>query len=119
MFLWSILQKTDKELVRKVYNLQKTFPVKDDWILQIGEDLKECQIEFDEEIICSMSKYSFKKLVKEKIYMLAFSYLLDEKSKIKKLVNLSTWKMQDYLLTEKLSLSEKGCHFHLEFECWR
>ena len=113
MFLWSILQKSDKELVRKVYNLQKKFPVKDDWILQIGEDLKECQIEFDEEEICSMSKYTFKKLVKEKIYMLAYSYLLDEKSKSKKLVNLSTWKMQDYLLTEKLSLSGKRLLFSL------
>ena len=45
--------------------------------------------------------------------MLAYSYLLDEKSKSKKLVNLSTWKMQDYLLTEKLSLSEKRLLFSL------
>ena len=42
MFYWSILSKTDAEHVRKVYNAQKISPVKNDWYLQVKEDLEKC-----------------------------------------------------------------------------
>ena len=107
MFLWSILQKSDNELVRRVYNMQKKFPVKDDWVLEVSKNLEECGIDFDEDTIGAMSKNAFKRLVNEKIYLLAYTYLSEEKLKKTKLANLTTWQMQDYLVSDKLSLSEK------------
>ena len=39
--------------------------------------------------------------------MLAYTFLSEEKMKKTKLANLSTWRMQDYLVSDNLSLSEK------------
>ena len=36
MFLWSILNKNEDELVRQVLNAQQIKPVKGDWGLQVG-----------------------------------------------------------------------------------
>ena len=107
MFLWSILHKSADELVRRVYNLQKKFPVKDDWVLEVSKNLEEWGIDFDEDRIGAMSKNAFKKLVNEKVYKLAYTFLSEEKIKRTKLANLSTWRMQDYLVSDHLSLSEK------------
>ena len=40
MYLWTILQKNEEELVSKVYQTQKLFPVKDDFIHQDKKDMK-------------------------------------------------------------------------------
>ena len=40
MYLWTILQKNEEELVSKVYQTQKLFPVKDDFIHQVKKDMK-------------------------------------------------------------------------------
>ena len=67
MYLWNILQNSDDELVKKVYNAQKVLPVKDDWIFSVKEDLEILGIPFDEENIRTTKKESFKKLVNTKI----------------------------------------------------
>ena len=70
LYLWDILQKNDSELVHKVFQSQKIFAVKNDWVLQIRSDLEECKINLSEHEISKMSKYSFKKLIKENIRIL-------------------------------------------------
>ena len=45
MYVWTILQKSEKEHVTKVYQAQKLFPVKDDFIYQIKEDTKDLGLE--------------------------------------------------------------------------
>ena len=67
MFYWNILQKGKDELVRKVFNSQKAFPVKNDFVCQIESDLEVCGIESDEEEISKMKKQRFKNLVDEKV----------------------------------------------------
>ena len=79
-YLWNILQKTDNELVTKVYNAQKLLPVKDDWIFTIKEDLEFLDIPFDEENIRRTKKETFKKLVNSKIREASHSSLLQEKN---------------------------------------
>ena len=39
MYLWTILHKSDSKLDRKVFDTQKQFPVKNDWVLQVKSDL--------------------------------------------------------------------------------
>ena len=75
MFLWNILQKPEDELVRKVFNAQKSFPVKDDFIYQIECDCDDLGIEFDEKDIQNTKKETFKKMVKEKMKESSHSYL--------------------------------------------
>ena len=67
MFYWSILSKTEVELVRKVYNAQKISPIKNDWYLQVKEDLENCCIFLSETEISNMKRHKFKSLVKEKV----------------------------------------------------
>ena len=75
LYLWDILQKNESELVRKVYNSQKLFTAKNDWILQVKSDLDECRIFLTDNEIAMMKRISFKKLVKDKINLLSAQYL--------------------------------------------
>ena len=51
MYLWTILQKSDDELVAKVYKAQKLFPVKDDFIYKIKEDMEYIGFNLEDEDI--------------------------------------------------------------------
>ena len=50
----------ETELVKKVYTAQKITPCKDDWIHQLRDDLKECNILQSESEIKSMKIYTFR-----------------------------------------------------------
>jgi hypothetical protein len=93
MYLWSILHQPEDELVSKVYNAQKMFPVKDDWYFIIKNDFDVLGMEFDEENIRKIKKEKFKKMVDE---------------------NLSNeFSMKQYLTTDRLTLVEKQLLFSL------
>ena len=112
MFLWSILQQAESELVRKVYEAQKMFPVKDDWIFQVKNDMEELDIEFDEKAIKNMKKWKFKKIVYEKMNEVSHSHLLSLKKG--KLANLSShYGMKEYLKTDRMNLVQKQLLFSL------
>ena len=76
LYLWDILRRNDSELVRKVFESQKSFSVKNDWVLQVHLDLEECEINLTELEISKMKRLAFKKLVNEKIQNLAAKYLI-------------------------------------------
>ena len=76
MFYWSILQKSDDELARQVFDAQKLAPLKNDWICQIEDDLKCCDIYFTENEISQMKRTKFKSIVNEGIREAASKYLL-------------------------------------------
>ena len=62
-------------------------------------DLLDCKIDLTFEQISQMSKYQFKKLVKNKTELACFRHLLEEKSKLSKGSDISYTKfeMQPYL----------------------
>ena len=114
LYFWDILHKNESELVKKVFKAQKTFAVKNDWIIQVQNDLKECKINLSEEEILKMSKYSFKKLMKEKIRVIAANYLITQKEKHSKSEILEYSKeMQVYLRNESLRIRDKMLLFRL------
>ena len=76
LYLWDILNRNESELVRKVFESQKSFSVKNDWALQVHLDLEECEINLTELEISKMKRLAFKKLVNEKIQNLAAKYLI-------------------------------------------
>ena len=108
MYLWTILQKSDDELVAKVYMAQKLFPVKDDFIYKIKEDMEDIGLNLEDEDIKNMKKTKFKNLVNCKIREPAHSYLIQKKENLSKLKNLSyDYQLKEYLTTNRLSTSEK------------
>ena len=75
MYYWTLLNKGDSELAKKVLETQQLLTSKNDWVLQLQNDLKECRIELSEAEIKSMKKDAFKKLIKEKLEQNAFDFL--------------------------------------------
>ena len=89
MYYWTILQKSESELVRQVLETQQLAPVRNDWCLQIDEDLKLCDIQLTKEEISNMKKNKFKKLVSQQVTSIARDYLLTLKRKHSKSAGLS------------------------------
>ena len=63
IYYWTLLNKPDKELVKKVFLTQKQFSSNDDWIMQVEDDKKSLDIELSDNSIQKMKKEAFKKLV--------------------------------------------------------
>ena len=76
LYLWDILSKDENELVRKVFDSQKTLSVKNDWAIQIKHDLMDCEINLSELEISKLKRSVYKKLIKEKIHHIAAKYLI-------------------------------------------
>ena len=67
MFYWTILQKSESELVFQAFQAMKTFPTDQDWYTRLINDLKTYGNLYSEEYIKGLSKFAFNKIVREKI----------------------------------------------------
>ena len=107
MYLYHILNRKSTELIRKVYEAQKRAPVKDDWVEQVENDLKELEINLGH--LKNVKKNKFKKILKEKILQKSFQYLKNISDNQSKLSYNSYKKLriQDYLISTKFSNHEK------------
>ena len=114
MYYWTILHKKESELVKNVFCAQRDFPSEGDWFSEVQGVLKKCNINLTEEEISKMSHYKFKKIVKDSIQLQVMSYLVTLQNKHTKSeqLNLET-KMQNYLTSSELSLSQKKMLFRL------
>ena len=54
MYYWTILQKSETELVRAVFNAQRDFPTEGSWISEVQGVLKSCEIGYTEDEIKKM-----------------------------------------------------------------
>ena len=110
LYLFYLLHCDDNDLVKKVLKAQQRNPVKGDWCLVVQEDMNDLGLEnitWDE--IENMSKYKFKKQVKEAMIDTAFQDLIDAKNKLSKMKNLKYDKLelQEYLKSQEISLRQK------------
>ena len=111
------MTRSDKELIKKIYNAQKEKPIKDDWYLTVQKDKEYLNMSVSDNEIKSLRKTKFKKLVKLKIKKKALEYLnLIKKShsKGKETVH-ETLEIQEYIKTEKLSKKQKSLLYNLRF----
>ena len=114
MYYWTILNKSEDELVRRVFDAQKTFKTKDSWVAQVEEDLEFCNIELQEEEIKLMSNYKMKKLVSKQIRIKSDEYLIELRDSHEKTACLCpSNQMQDYLKCMNISKKEKILLFKL------
>ena len=96
------MNKSDDELAKNFLKIQKQFPVFDDWILDVQDNLKFCEIDLTEEQIKNMKKNNFKNIVKKQIKSKAGEFLFSLKEKHSKTQNLLSYKYQDYHIYKNL-----------------
>ena len=48
MYYWLLLNKSDDDLAKKIYQTQKQLGCKDDWVTEIEVNLKLCEIQLSE-----------------------------------------------------------------------
>ena len=117
MYYWNILHMDESELVKRFYSAQKMSSCKNDWVLQIREDLNQCKIEKSEEEIKKMTKYSFKKLVQKKIAEASKEFLLTLRNDPSRSKSKNIWpsdEMKQYLKTNLLTTEEKLLLFSMK-----
>ena len=81
MFLHHILHQKKNSLVHKFFMAQMKSPTQNDWVSTALEDLEELEINLDLEEIEEMSRERYKSIVKEKVEVKAFEYLIKRREK--------------------------------------
>ena len=107
-FLHYILNRPDNDLLKKFFDIQNKYPVKNDWVLTIKEDLEFLGLPLNFEKIKTIKKKNFKESVKEKIRKLAFQYLIKLKNEHSKMscVSYNSFKLQSYFSTSIVSAKQ-------------
>ena len=106
LYYWHLLHREKDELIFKFYTVQNYSPSEGDWVQLVKKDISDIRLGLSEAEIKTMSKYQFKKIVKEKIVKLAASNLESrKKQKSMKLENMK-FEPQEFLLSKNLSISE-------------
>ena len=75
MYLHNILNRSEGELVKRVYVAQRNNPTKGDFIELVKQDLNDIGEDFDEEKIRCQTKTIFKAHIKNKIKEAVFTKL--------------------------------------------
>ena len=96
------------EMLYKFFEAQYKYPGKDDWTLQVVQDLEDLGIPQDFTFMKSKSKLAFTSLLKVKTKEYTLGQLLVMKSKHSKMDNLTytELKMQKYLKSDKIPVQE-------------
>ena len=61
------MKRHPEELVSEIYNVQKNYPIKDDFYDLVMQDLKSIDLNITEDAIIQMKKEKFKSIVKKKV----------------------------------------------------
>ena len=88
MYLHSILQKEEHEMVRQTYEAQKIQPIQGDFIDLVLKDFEKISLEMTEHEIQCTTKQRFKNIIKMKIQKAAFKYLKTLQNSHTKMKNL-------------------------------
>ena len=115
MFLWSLLNKSEEELVKRVFLAQCEFDLEESWVSNVKDELRSCRIYLTFDEISSLSKHQFKKIVKSRVFQKAKEYLFEIQQNHSKTRNLVIGdKIKKYLLSFDISLKMKQTIFKLQ-----
>ena len=98
-YLHSILKSENSSMNKQVMIKQVENPSRQDWISQVYSNLNEFQINLSLDEIEKLSKYKFKKIVRNACLKTTFNYLLSEKEKLSKgkQIKYNSFKIQNYM----------------------
>ena len=110
MYLHTILSKPETELIRKVYEVQKSLPTSKDWYELVSEDRQNLGINLSDKQISDMKKDRFRTVVSKAVDAYALGCLnkaaaKNENSKAKNLVKQELAR-EKYLEDNRFSKSE-------------
>ena len=94
LYLQTILQRPDKELIKRVYNAQKTNTVKGDFCELVRNDIELLGGTFTEEYIAQTGRDTLKTEIKSKLGEAAFEYLYEKQQKHSKVSNIHYNKLE-------------------------
>ena len=102
-FLKYILNEDTESMLKQVYDQQKKESRKGDFVFQVKQDMKEMDINMDDNEIKELSIRKWKKLVNEKTKEAALRYLVSENRQKEKTkhIKFKTLKLSEYLRTNK------------------
>ena len=121
MYLKTILNRPQTEIIRQVYEAQKENPVKGDWVKHVEEDFDMIGVDINENEIETMTKSKYKTIVKNKIRDYTFKILREQQeghTKIKH-IQYNELCMQNYLKTHILNNQEASLLFSLRSQTTR
>ena len=115
IYLHYLVKLEQSEMLSEFFFAQWANPVKLDWTTEVKENLIELGLPTNLEVIKSMSKYAFTKLVKKHAKEYEFDRFLEikgtkAKSKMKDLF-YNELKLQDYLLLKEMNASQAKALF--------
>ena len=61
MYYWTIIHKSESELVKEVFNAQRDFPTEGSWLSEVQGVLQSCNINYTVDQISKMSQAKCKK----------------------------------------------------------
>lgn len=116
VYLQTIIQRTEGELIRNIYEAMKADPLPGDWYKLVQEDFKLVNLDLNEDQILNMNPTQYKSIIKEKMRDAAFIILKEsqaghEKGSLTHHENLK--KPQQYLVTNKITNKQKSLLFNL------
>ena len=116
MFLQYILKQDETSLIYQVLEAQYENPTKNDWILEVLENLQEFEINLPFEKIMNMSKDTFRTIVTAASEKKALEYLNKVKMKHSKVKHIKhqALELQTYLKPENVrSVQDSKFIFHI------
>ena len=117
IYLQTILQRSEGELMRSIYQEMKADPIKGDWSELVKSDFENFNININEEQISEMEPNKYKSIIKEKVREYAFLQFKEMQAGHKKgrqnhHENLNF--PQKYLLTNMLTNKQVSLLFNLK-----
>ena len=108
MYLHHILNRPESEIIRRVYEVQKNIPTKNDWFGIVQENMRDLEIKLSDEEISEMSKQKFKTIVTTAVEKAAINFLNRKASTHSKSENLikTRLKREEYFEDKRFTKSE-------------
>ena len=109
LFLKTILEEKESSTIKKFLMLQFETPTKGDWASSCIQDLKDLKIDLTLEEIRTISKYTYRELIKKSIQRKAFEYLIAKRRSKGQEITYKELKMAEYLTPgcEKLTIIDQ------------
>ena len=107
-YLHYLANLKENEMLYKVFYAQWKHPVKDDWTIQVQQNLEDFELDMTLDDFKKKSANSFKRMMKIKSKEYTLNYLLEIKDSHSKMDNLEypELKLQNYLRDDEIPLNE-------------
>ena len=121
-YLQTILQRSEGELIRRVYVAMKENPLEGDWCQLVEHYFREANLNISNDQIRQMDPTQYKKLIKSSVRDLAFIYFKERQAGHQKgrlLEHENLLKPQKYLITNQLTNKQISLLFNLRCQVVR